>query len=203
MYEFGINDSGSRELVKNHLSEAKRVYPYSKSPVIVSEDNALSVKIMNYSLVPSWSKTAKVKFATHNARIETASEKPTWKKPFQQFHCLVPLTHFYEPVYEGRFAGNMVTFSEENESILVAAGLYDTWLNKDTGEVVESFAILTKKPNPFIEEAGHDRMPIFLNENRDTWLNPVTDTDKAIQWLMKNQFAGSFKAEKDRALKTK
>lgn len=201
LHEFGLNDKVSRNILKQHFSENKRVYPYSNSPVIINEEDQLTVKMMNYSLVPSWSKTPRVKFATHNARIETVTEKPTWKKPFSNNHCLVPLTHFYEPVYEGRFAGNMVTFTKDDDGLLVAAGVYDTWLNKQTGEVVDSFAILTKEPNDFIEEAGHDRMPIFLNNNRNTWLNKVKQPQKAVQWLMDNQYTGEFKAEKDRALK--
>lgn len=56
---------------------------------------------MRYSLVPNWSKEAKVKFATHNARLESIDEKPTWKTVFSEQHCLVPLTDFIEPILPG------------------------------------------------------------------------------------------------------
>lgn len=45
---------------------------------------------------------------------------------------------------------------------MVAAGIYDEWINKETGEIIPSFAIVTSDPPPFISEVGHDRCPVFL-----------------------------------------
>lgn len=135
------------------------VVPTRFAPVLTNE----GLKLMKYSLLPAWSREPKVKFATHNARIETIAEKATWKRPFLKNHCVVPITSFIEPIYEGNLAGNMVAF--EAKDILCAAGIYDVWVNKQSGEIIESFAIITSEPCDFVRETGHDRQPVFLDVN--------------------------------------
>ena len=65
-----------------------RILPYREAPVIVQHKDELKMTPMSFSLVPSWSAEPKVKFATHNARLETVTQKPTWKEPFRKQHCL-------------------------------------------------------------------------------------------------------------------
>lgn len=149
--------------------------PYQQAPVVVREEKKLIIKPMGFSLVPSWSKESKVKFATHNARIETVLEKPTWKKPFLTQHCIVPITNFFEAAYEGPLAGNMIKFHRPDETMLFAAGIFDIW-NKTT----YSFSILTTEPTKFILDHGHDRSPIFLNVNL------------AKQWIDMTQKEGEY-----------
>lgn len=92
-----------------------RYLPYTVAPTIVLGRNADELKLvpMSFSLVPSWSKEPKVKFATHNARIETVIEKPTWKIPFQKNHCVIPMTGFFESAYEGPLAGHIIQFQSK------------------------------------------------------------------------------------------
>lgn len=201
---FSLEELSEYQEIQEVLNSNQRVFPHKMAPVIVGDGAAARIKLMKYSLVPKWSKTAKPKFATYNARIETVIEKPTWKAPFKTQHCLVPLSEFYEAVYEGTHAGNMVTFKKSDNGLLVSAGIYETWTDKQTGEEIDSFAILTQKPNEFIETVGHDRMPIFLNDDCKKWLQPVKKSpEDAIAWLAENQYAGSFVAENDRPLKAK
>ncbi|MBY0555370.1 SOS response-associated peptidase [bacterium] len=180
-----------------------RVLPYSPSIVIVNHNNKRQFQKMNFSLVPSWSKESKVKFATHNARIETILEKPSWKTPFVSKRCLVPITVFVESIYENKYAGHMVRFSEVNNSVLTAAGIWDSWLDSSTQTIVNSFAIITDEPPSYIAEAGHDRCPVFLNE--DTmfeWINPKNNSPEfLINFLKINKRIVDFKAEIDRPLK--
>ena len=177
----------------------KRVTPHSLAPVITSS----GLKMMKFSLLPSWSKEPKVKFATHNARIETLNEKATWKIPFKKFHCLVPLTQFIEPIYISKYAGSMVAFSQANHELLTAAGLYDSWVNKQTGEVIESFTIITTEPPAFVAEVGHDRCPVFLKSSAfKEWLNPKdTEPDSLKKFLLNNQDLVDFTVKKDRDMR--
>lgn len=185
MSENGISIDNSEEF-DSSAETPTNTLPYRKSFVAVavldSKQN-LKLKKMQFSLVPSWSKEPKVKFATHNARIETVLEKPTWKKPFTGQHCLIPLTGFFESVYLGPLAGNVIEFHSEKRPLLLAAGIYDTWVSKETGEVIESFAILTKQPDPFILENGHDRMPLFLLAGKEVeWLK-IKGGEESLQFL--------------------
>ena len=159
------------------------IYPYSSAPVILRQHEQNTLKLMSYSLIPHWSKTSKPKFTTYNARLDRPAagsdqleliyDTPTWKQPFRSQRCIVPLTGFFESCREGRHAGNIVKFSSsEEQQILYAAGVWNCWTDMTSGEVIDSFAILTDEPIPFIREVGHDRQPVFLNlEDANTWLN--------------------------------
>lgn len=182
----------------------QRFLPYQSAPVVVQlTDLSYKLVAMNFSLVPSWSKDAKVKFATHNARIETVTEKPTWKTPFLKQHCLVPMTGFYESAYEGPCAGHIIQFSEKKDHLLFAAGIYDQWKNPETKKVSQSFSILTTTPTAFIVDHGHDRSPIFLNESiAKAWLNVNGQSDRYwLDFLNEQGVRPELKVSVDRALK--
>lgn len=139
-----------------------RVVPYRAGPVITAIDQrCLALEMMQYSLIPSWSREKKLKFATYNARIETVCEKPTWKESFPYHHCLIPVSQFVEPIYTGDYAGNMVGFYSDN--VMLAAGIYNRWLDRTTGDELASYAMLMKEPLAYVKKVGHDRSPIFLS----------------------------------------
>lgn len=157
------------------------VTPHRLAPVVVFRDQALIAEPMKFSLLPRWSKEPKVKFATHNARLESIVEKPTWRDSFKKRHCIVPMTSFIEPIYEGSEAGHMVAFHKPDMNWLLAAGIWDEWTNKDSGEVIESFSIITTTPLPFVETTGHDRSPLFLNTaSAEEWLRAESGD---VEWL--------------------
>lgn len=179
----------------------ERFLPYTKIPVIVQMPQGLKLTPMNFSLVPAWSKEPKVKFATHNARIETVTEKPAWREPFLSKHCLIPITNFFEPVYEGPHAGHIISFGQE--SILYAAGLFDVWVNPETKEPLFSCAILTTEPSPFILENGHDRTPIFLKlEDGKTWLTLRASEKEMVEFLLAKNICPDLQVTRDRPLKS-
>ncbi len=190
---FGISIQAQGEEVD------ERILPYRKAHVLTHK----GLRRMNFSLIPSWLREPKAKFATHNARVETIAEKPTWKKPLATKRCLVPLTAFIEPIYANEFAGNMVKFIPNDKAILVAAGIYDEWVNKETGEIIESFAIITTDPYKYIAKVGHDRSPLFIGKERfKDWIAPQKlDTDYAIEYLKESKIEPNFHAEIDRPMK--
>ena len=181
----------------------RRVLPYTKAPVVYLNEQIKVFSDMSFSLVPSWSKESKVKFATHNARIETIAEKPTWKNSLKTKRCLVPLNEFIEPIYIGQYAGNMVRFGLDSNSVLTAAGIYDEWVNRQSGEVLQSFSIVTQEPSDFIAKIGHDRSPIFLNKDAfEYWLNPKNSHSAGlIDFLRSQKQPDEFRVQIDRPLK--
>jgi len=179
----------------------RKILPQTLSWVVLKKKTWVLSK-MTFSLTPSWSKEPKVKFATHNARLETILEKPTWKGPFQSQRCLIPISSFIEPIYTGEWAGNMIAFTEANEELMVAAGIYDTWMNPATGELKESFAIITKDPPDFIAKMGHDRCPVFLTpEHFHKWMDfEKEDTRKTFEYLTNLPIELQWKVSIDRPL---
>lgn len=186
------------DLINGNQGYKSHIYPHTKAPVIIKENNVNRIVLMNYSLVPCWSKSLKPKFATYNARLDREGRNnileliynlPTWRKPFEKQHCIVPLSGFYESCHYGTHAGHMVKFTQRDpEQILFAAGIWDKWTDLSTGEIIHSFAILTDEPAPFILEIGHDRQPVFLNlHNTGIWLNNDLTSTENYRFLKNNQ----------------
>lgn len=191
-----------------------KIVPHTPAPVIVWNKGKRRIEVMNFSLIPAWSKVPKPKFPTYNARLSSYDEKskkdvaiyekPTWRGPFARRHCLVPMAEFIEPSYRGDLGGNMLRFFRKDEKPLAAAGIWEEWESKETGEIIESFAIITTDPDPFIKKNGHDRSPLFLEEDAyDQWLNPEGAPSPAelVKFLEANTAHPKFEVEIERPLK--
>jgi putative SOS response-associated peptidase YedK len=59
----------------------------------------------------------------------------------------------------------------DGSPLLTAAGLWDEWKNRETGERLKSCSMIITQPNDFAAQI-HDRMPVFLSEQQFTpWLS--------------------------------
>lgn len=190
-------------VVEGDLSWKERIVPFYSAPVIVKSGSERALKLMQFSLLPSWSKERRVKFASYNARLDTIDQKPLWKKPFQTHHCVVPMEEFIEPVYTGEYAGNMVSFQDRSTEVLLAAGIWDEWVDHKTGEIIDSFSIITTDPPKFVKEIGHDRCPLFLTpEGAEKWLDPHTSQPQKLKsLLLEHEAKLHLSASKDREMK--
>lgn len=168
-------------------SQQHRIFPRTLAPIVIASSDGRSLELLEseFSLIPSWWNPEKAKaktknnrpvFATHNARIESIIEKPAFRDSFKKYHCLVPIQKFFESsVFGDTFAGHRISI--QSQQVLLAAGCYSEWLNKTTGEIINSFTIITSNPNKQILSAGHDRMPIFLDVNSaGDWLYNLKKT---------------------------
>ncbi len=201
------------------LQEGSRIYPRQRTRVLVKskKQSEFALPEMEYSLVPSWSKEPVVKWASYNARLDRVNPKtnneekifdaPTWKEPFSKYHCVVPMTKFFESCRDRGIAkGHEVSFFEKGEdSIMLGAGIYSIWKGQIEGEVKThySFAIITTEPNYFIESVGHDRMPVFLKpEDSKIWLNNNFEKpETAYRFLSESKYEPDLDFEKIRELK--
>lgn len=87
-----------------------------------------------------------------NARSETISERPTFRRLLDRGRILIPMNAFYESGPTGSF----IFREAATESSLLAAGLLDV--------VSRSFVILTQDANDDVAEV-HGRMPMLLTTN--------------------------------------
>ena len=69
-------------------------------------------------------------------------------------------------------------FYLKNKEVFGFAGLWEEWIDKNSGESLESFTIITTAANVVLEPV-HDRMPVILQtEDYDRWLD-LRETDFA------------------------
>jgi putative SOS response-associated peptidase YedK len=117
--------------------------------------------LLRWGLIPFWAKDASIGNRMINARSETAAEKPAYREAFRRRRCIVPADGFFE----WRRVGDAKTpyfISLESGEPFAIAGLWERWIDKGTGEELQSATLLTTAANEFMS-ALHDRMPVILD----------------------------------------
>lgn len=97
-----------------------------------------------WGLIPWFAKESKLKYSTNNARYEELAAKPTFRDPWKYGkRCIVPADWFDEPCWE---SGKNVwhRFRRADGDQWALAGLWSTWTDKVTGEVVESYTMILR-----------------------------------------------------------
>lgn len=148
-------------------------FSFPKTPIITNE-NPDVIEHYNWGLIPSWSKDQEIRKMTLNARIETVDEKPSFRNSVDK-RCLVIANGFYEWQWLDTKGKNKVKYEIGigNEELFAFAGIYSQWLDKQTGEIRNTYAILTTQANPLMAEIHNSkkRMPIILKQSDETkWL---------------------------------
>jgi putative SOS response-associated peptidase YedK len=139
--------------------------------------------LMQWGLIPSWSKGPSPGSILINVRSETAAFKPAFRDPLRLRRCLIPADGFYEWQKVSN-AKQPFCFEVGTGEVFAFAGLWDQWKSAN-GELVESCSILTTTPNPVIADI-HNRMPVILRkDDYDLWLDPKMRNLTAIGELLK------------------
>ena len=167
-----VNSFRSHKLVGKILTGIYNGFAHPKVSCITENDPD---KISNFSwgLIPEWSKTEDIKKYTLNARIETINEKPSFKNAKR---CIIFSDGFYEWKWldpKGRKKQKYLVEYPDSE-LFGFAGLYDQWVNKETGEILESCSIVTTDAEGIMKEVHNSklRMPVTLNiDSMSNWLN--------------------------------
>jgi putative SOS response-associated peptidase YedK len=164
------------------------VFPSYPAPFIRATrlgEPARELVIGQWSLIPWFAKERKLKFPTANARSEELSAKASYKHPWARGQrCIIPAQGFYEPCWE---TGKHVPwlFSRADGTPWGLAGLWNIWTDPATGELVESFTMLTlnadahplmsrmHKPDAKLPPDRQDKRSVvpIAPHDVDTWLH--------------------------------
>jgi len=155
--------------------------------IIYTQDEPYKPVAATWGLVPFWVKSEeqKNKFwnGTLNARSESLFDKASFKNSAKNKRCLLQIDGFYE---HHHYKGKTYPFyiSRKDKQALTLAGLWDNWLNKDTGEFIKSFTIVTTKGNDLLTKIHNNpkqkepRMPFLLTDTlANDWLSPNENKD--------------------------
>ena len=145
-------------------------FNHPRLPVFVNNN----IESLTWGLIPFWVKTEEMAHdlwnQTLNARWETIHEKPSFQK-IKQNRCIVPCTGFFEWKQVGKTKIKHHIESAQS-NFLLFAGMFDEWVNPQTGEVLKSFSIITQPANELMSEIHNakKRMPVLIEENKlDEW----------------------------------
>ena len=100
--------------------------------------------------MPTWAKSPDTGLKMINARLETVSERPAFRRAFERFRCLIVADGFYEWQRAGRRAPSSRFASRALTRALFAfAGLWSIWHRED-GSTLRTCTILTTAANSAI-----------------------------------------------------
>ena len=126
--------------------------------------------MLRWGLVPYWAKEPSIGNRMINARAETLADKPAYRKAYEKRRCLVLADGFYE--WRKEASGKSPWFiSLVSGEPFAFAGLWEAWIDRSSGERLETATIVTTAATGFLREL-HDRMPVVLQpETAGAWLS--------------------------------
>ena len=143
------------------------------------ETGKRAIGLMKWGLVPAWSKTGKMDYATFNAKCEGVEKAASFRSAYKSRRCIVPADLYYEwkKLDESKKpAKQPYAVARADGQPLFLAGLWETWKpagGEGGGEPLRSFTILTTTPNKRMA-ALHHRMPVILSpDDVALWLGEV------------------------------
>jgi putative SOS response-associated peptidase YedK len=165
-----------------NVAPTKSVYAVLERPPADAEDDdekaaaVRQLRVLRWGLVPSWAKDPAIGNRLINARIETAPDKPAFRKAFARRRCLLPADGYFE--WYGEKGRKQPFFIHPRDGgVLPMAGLYELW--RDTSKADDdpqrwlwtAVVLTTEAP----DDLGriHDRMPLLVERDRwAQWLDP-------------------------------
>lgn len=169
-FEAGVNVD-EWTMLYHHLS----AFSFAKIPVMTQEDHA-RIKAFRWGLIPSWCKdeaqAKEMRMMTLNAKSETLFEKPSFKAAAEARRCLVFVNGFYE-WKEVRKKKYPHYIRLKGQNVFAMGGVHESWVNTETGEIIDSCSIVTTEANELMKEIHNvkQRMPLIFPK------------DKMMQWI--------------------
>lgn len=179
----------------NPLRWAGEVRPRGHAPFLRRSDaGTLDLILGEWALIPRWEKRRKLPYSTFNARSEELADKPSYKEAWRKGQrCIIPALSFDEPCWETE-KNVWWRFRRLDGRPWALAGLWNTWVDLSTGEVVESYTMLTinaddhplmsrmHKPDPDLPPNQQDKRSVVAIEqdHLEQWLQGTVDEAAAL-----------------------
>lgn len=160
-------------------------FSYPSWPVLTMEDPD-SFRFYKWGLIPFFTKNLeqalKLRNMTANCIGEEAFEKPSFRIPIRKHRCIVPVSGFFEWQTINKLKYPYFIYNANHE-IISFAGVYDSWVDIETGEIYNSFSIVTCAANSLLSQIHNSkkRMPLILDDHQlRTWLNPSASKNEIL-----------------------
>lgn len=188
-----------KEIEKRFQAEAKDPEAYRpsvniaaghKAPVICNE-SPNEIRFLQFGFTPFW---ATKNMYVINARSEGdlnpdddpkfrggkgIIHKPMFRSSIRNKRCLVIADAFIEGPKTEKLSKPYCVYLRDGERPFALAGIWDRWVNKESGEILDSFAIITTVANELMQQIGHHRSPVIIpKESEKQWLSNESSLDE-------------------------
>lgn len=155
---------------------------------VITNDKPHEIQFFKFGLTPFW---AKSKMNLVNARAEGDSnpddnptfrgaagiiQKKAFRKPIRSQRCIVIASAFIDIPVDVSLSKPHLVYLRNHQNPFAMAGIWDTWLNPETGFPENSFSIITTTANSLLRQIGNRRMPVILTDSEvKKWINSGTE----------------------------
>ena len=175
---FDFDDFGEKHLVSG--------FSHPELPIVKQG----SIELGEWGLVPSFvvreDQARDIQNKTLNARNDTIYERKSYKNAIVSQRCVLVVDGFFE----WRHAANQKIpyYIYPNDGTVFYLGcIYNSWTDKDTGEMKDTFSIITTDANPMMEfiHNSKKRMPLIMcKDDIAAWIDPESSLE-TVSYLMK------------------
>lgn len=166
-----------------NLVPSYNIAPGKFAPVI-TDDHPREIQLFRFGMTPSWMTKPRLFI---NARAEgdhnpdnnpayTGAKgiitKPAFRKAIRNQRCLVPADAFIEGPEKEKLNKPYLVYLQDKVRPFAFAGIWDSWENPESGELIHSFAIITTVANELMQKIQHHRSPVILHRSDEKyWLS--------------------------------
>ena len=170
-------------------------FEYGDWTIIKPTNEGYDFELAHWELIAPWVKNTmevmkgREKFNTLNATAERLLESKLFKQPALKRRCLVLSSGFYEwRHYTPEGSKKDIAFpyhiAVKDQPYFFMAGIYQPWVDIESGEMMNTFTIVTTKANYLMEQIHNKkkRMPTILNEQQASlWISPNLTEQQIMQ----------------------
>ena len=152
---------------------------------VIADNRPEEIQMFHWGLVPASTRSKADaldflrKYNTLNARVETIFESRMYIRLIVERRCLVLCSGFFEWRHKDPGKKNTPKYpfyvTMKDEGMFVFAGVWNQFSDRETGEVIPTYSILTTQANDMMEMVHNSkkRMPLILPpEHAMEWLSP-------------------------------
>jgi putative SOS response-associated peptidase YedK len=150
--------------------------------IIYANEKPFTPKVSKWGLIPKWAKDpGSIWNSTLNARGETIFEKPAFRESAVHRRCLIPAEGYYD-YHHFKDKAYPFYIKLKKQKPMHLAGLWNDWTNPVTGEIINTFTIVTTRANRLMSKIHNKpkltddpRMLAILPEVlAEEWLKPLS-----------------------------
>jgi len=143
---------------------------------VITDAKPDEIQFFHWGLIPNWVKDKEtadsIRNNTLNAKAETIFEKASFKHSILKKRCLILCSGFFE---WQKIKGKKYPYyiSLKDDEIFVFGGIWSAWTDKETGEILNTYSVITVEANEFVSQIHNTkkRMPFILQP------------DEALKWI--------------------
>ncbi len=169
---FSFDDFGDKHLVSG--------FAHPELPIVKQG----SIELGEWGLVPSFivkeEQARDIQNKTLNARADTIHEKKSYKNSIVSQRCVLVVDGFFEWRHVSEEKIPYYIYPTDG-TVFYLGCIYNTWTDQSTGEMKDTFSIITTEANPLMEFIHNNkkRMPLILNKDDIAqWIDPQSPLQK-------------------------